>query len=993
MRIPVIAFLADDNWPGRYWDAEPDARAWVNNFRNELNRTAKFFGWETAGLPLFHAVLRASFASYKDRHAIELLGSRLAVPTGVRQLPVHPDSLPAEPYPLLAPYEHPRTFAGRDAEINRLATLVRFPQLILLLHAPSGVGKSSILLAGLAPHLRSKGYLVSVERAPGDPHLAHRLLNDVLEFPPSTVFRDDDVDLPLEFAGAMARGYALSGKPVVMVLDQLDDVLRNDHTREAALARIGPLLAATAQRLPGIQGFACKWILSYRHEVHGTMREWMEDVLQQARSQKRPGLNALPHDLSDIQKSHDWVLPVMGKPAPGDTTGETSKHAFLTAILRPLELTDAGRRSYPYEIPADHAVRLASVFADARQKQPEAPLVPELQVVLNHLIDRAPRPAEPGAVVQLDVPSDERELAIDISGALSAHLKGALHTSFVGRDQASTKLIRARVLLGLRHLADKSGRRGASLARAAFVQMLDPGGERALEVLSSPSVRLVVERDGLCSLSHDRLAEVVAAYADSEAARRDLDLDQRIVDLRLFVAQRSDLYHRSSDEAALSLTRQQHELIGSAGDALLPDGDHQRWWTACERLRQRRTTRRRRLAAVTLCLAFVVGFLGFTTYENGRRDELRNTLIDRLSNGQSDFRELVRLTRTHDYAWNEIRQPLEVDFVSKINPAVLVSEPWKAADFTPIQLLDVISRGYSLFVPSRSLFGAMSFALEEVSLRNSAMRQRAADLFHTVRTAFIDYHTLHDKTFEAPPLGEIDAVLNQRIVLNGGSFLMGHREDVDVDREGGPHLVHIAAFWIQQHEVTNAEYRRFDPSHSFPSGQEHYPVGNVSWYDAYGYAAWLDASLPTEAQWEYAASGTGGHSPMKQGRLYPWGDQLLSAERAVYNTTGPAVVGSRGALGRSPEGLDDLAGNVWEWCRDWFGPYRGSEDTNPVGPTSLDAALSTKDNPVDPGLLARVLRGGSFDDDGSFLLAARRGRDAPDRRYRSYGFRVVSSAR
>ena len=156
------------------------------------------------------------------------------------------------------------------------------------MHAASGAGKSSVLLAGLAPRLRSDGYTVSIDRAPGDPRSAaaaqrhsragrgHRL-------------SDEDADLPATFARWVAHAHALSGKPIVFVLDQIDDVLRNAERRDQALARIGPLMAATAERLPGVQGFACKWVLCYRHEFHGEVRAWLEDVLAQARALSRRG--------------------------------------------------------------------------------------------------------------------------------------------------------------------------------------------------------------------------------------------------------------------------------------------------------------------------------------------------------------------------------------------------------------------------------------------------------------------------------------------------------------------------------------------------------------------------------------------------------------------------------------------------------------------------------------------------------------------------------
>ncbi len=121
-----------------------------------------------------------------------------------------------------------------------------------------------------------------------------------------------------------------------------------------------------------------------------------------------------------------------------------------------------------------------------------------------------------------------------------------------------------------------------------------------------------------------------------------------------------------------------------------------------------------------------------------------------------------------------------------------------------------------------------------------------------------------------------------------------------------------------------------------------HPVVNVTWADAVAYSEWAGAELPTEAQWEYAARGP-------EGRTNPWGEEAPTPKRAVYGqSAGTAPVGSMPA-GASWCGGLDLAGNVWEWCRDVYDGtyYMRSPQKDPLNDNN-DCKQS------------RVLRGGSW---------------------------------
>jgi formylglycine-generating enzyme required for sulfatase activity len=161
---------------------------------------------------------------------------------------------------------------------------------------------------------------------------------------------------------------------------------------------------------------------------------------------------------------------------------------------------------------------------------------------------------------------------------------------------------------------------------------------------------------------------------------------------------------------------------------------------------------------------------------------------------------------------------------------------------------------------------------------------------------------------------------------------------------------------MQQHEVTNDEYRRFDPTYKFDSSRGKYPVTHVKWYVAAAYAAWLGASLPSDAEWSYAAFGA-------SHRQFPWGNEPLTPARAVYQNDkeGLQPVGLR-PNGRTPEEqVEDLLGNAAEWCRD------------------EDPRSSSND---------RIIRGGSFQSSGDELLKV--ATDSPTTEAVDVGFRLVS---
>jgi sulfatase modifying factor 1 len=184
------------------------------------------------------------------------------------------------------------------------------------------------------------------------------------------------------------------------------------------------------------------------------------------------------------------------------------------------------------------------------------------------------------------------------------------------------------------------------------------------------------------------------------------------------------------------------------------------------------------------------------------------------------------------------------------------------------------------------------------------------------------------------------------------------------------------------------------PGSSIDDRQDH-PVVQVSWDDAVAYAKWAGRRLPTEAEWEYAARGGLAQKP------YAWGDEFQPGGRIMANTwqgrfptenkreDGHARTSPVGTFPPNGFGLSDMAGNVWQWCSDWYRPdyYVRSPKANPKGPPdSLD--------PMEPGVPKRVQRGGSFlccDQYCSRYMPGGRGKGAADTGSSHVGFRCVIS--
>jgi sulfatase modifying factor 1 len=265
----------------------------------------------------------------------------------------------------------------------------------------------------------------------------------------------------------------------------------------------------------------------------------------------------------------------------------------------------------------------------------------------------------------------------------------------------------------------------------------------------------------------------------------------------------------------------------------------------------------------------------------------------------------------------------------------------------------------------------------------------------------------------------VSTVHSGMVPVKGGTFTMGASDGMP--DETPLHQIIVKPFWMDSHEVTVGEFTKFVAATNYQTDAERFgwsgvfnmetgewekvngvswrhpdgpksepgagePVCQVSWNDAVAYAKWTGKRLPTEAEWEFAARGG------LVGKKYAWGDDLRPGGKPVANwwqghfpeqNTGEDGYIRRAPVGKFPPngyGLFDMAGNVWEWCADWFDEnyYKRSPRMDPPGPATGKE---------------RVLRGGSWMCSENYCTnyrTATRSHATPDSGLNNLGFRCVS---
>ncbi|HEY0056076.1 MAG TPA: formylglycine-generating enzyme family protein [Pedobacter sp.] len=205
-------------------------------------------------------------------------------------------------------------------------------------------------------------------------------------------------------------------------------------------------------------------------------------------------------------------------------------------------------------------------------------------------------------------------------------------------------------------------------------------------------------------------------------------------------------------------------------------------------------------------------------------------------------------------------------------------------------------------------------------------------------------------------------------------------------------LQDYSQWWVW---TEGADWKHPDGPASNIEGKENHPVVHISWYDAQAYCKWAGKRLPTESEWEWAARGG------LSNQIYPWGNEQINKEKANYwqgqfpnqNTEEDKFYFDAPVKSFEPNGfgLYDMAGNVWEWCADYYqNDYYSKIKTGAKNPAGPDKSF----DPEEPLAQKRVMRGGSFlcnDSYCSGYRVARRMKSTEDSSMQHVGFRCVKN--
>jgi len=341
------------------------------------------------------------------------------------------------------------------------------------------------------------------------------------------------------------------------------------------------------------------------------------------------------------------------------------------------------------------------------------------------------------------------------------------------------------------------------------------------------------------------------------------------------------------------------------------------------------------------------------------------------ANPQEEFLHVLRLSNLDSAGMSDDQRDTFIDMAENLG-----LDPGEAEDLVDLYLEEADEKSFGAPAAAHARIDVIKSAGPAHAVEENAPATKMEVSVEVERSRYSNF---------------VNSLGGQMFFIPSAEFVMGS-DGLDASPSERP-LTHVtlSRYYLSRYLITNAEYEQFDRAHQCKrasgTGDRH-PVVYVSYLDAMKFCQWLSTRerkkyrLPTEAEWEYAAKGN-------DGRKYPWGNYDGRGDLANFADRNTVFAWSDreiddgypesspvGAfpLGASPFGIEDMAGNVWEWCLDYYEPYRGAPKVNPRGATTG---------------AKRVYRGGSWKSRFSSLRTTVRGSNAPNFSCNDLGFRIV----